>query len=48
MAKGKKKSNDNAGFWDRPQLMNLIADLLFFAAALALLAVQRIFILLTA
>ena len=47
MAKGKKKSNDNAGFWDRPQLMNLIADLLFFAAALALgyaatLAVARL------
>lgn len=36
MAKAKRKTNDNAGFWDRPQLMNLIADLLFFAAALAL------------
>lgn len=36
MAKGRKKPNDNTGFWDRPQLMNLIADLLFFAAALAL------------
>jgi cell division protein FtsQ len=32
----RKKTNDNAGFWDRPQLMNLIADLLFFASALAL------------
>ncbi len=36
MAKAKRKTHDNAGFWDRPQLMNLIADLLFFAAALAL------------
>ena len=47
MAKAKRKSNDNAGFWDRPQLMNLIADLLFFASALALgyaatLAVARL------
>lgn len=32
----RKKVNDNTGFWDRPQLMNLIADLLFFASALAL------------
>lgn len=43
----KRKTNDNAGFWDRPQLMNLVADLLFFAAALALgyaatLAVARL------
>lgn len=43
----RKRTNDNAGFWDRPQLMNLIADLLFFAAALALgyaatLAVARL------
>ena len=47
MAKAKRKSNDNAGFWDRPQLMNLIADLLYFAAALGLgyaatLAVARL------
>lgn len=32
----RKRTHDNAGFWDRPPLMNLIADLLFFAAALAL------------
>ena len=36
MAKGRKKPNDNTGFWDRPPLMNLISDLLFLAAALAL------------
>ena len=47
MAKAKRKSNDNAGFWDRPPLMNLIADLLYFAAALGLgyaatLAVARL------
>jgi len=43
----KRKANDSAGFWDRPPLMNLIADLLFFASALALgyaatLAVARL------
>ncbi len=43
----RKRSNEQAGFWDRPQLMNLIADLLFFAASLALgyaatLAVARL------
>ena len=43
----RKRNHDNAGFWDRPQLMNLIADLLFFAAALGLgyaatLAVARL------
>lgn len=43
----RKKANDNAGLWDRPQLMNLIADLLLFASALALgyaatLAVARL------
>lgn len=43
----KRKTNDATGFWDRPQLMNLIADLLFFASALALgyaatLAVARL------
>lgn len=43
----RKRTNDNAGFWDRPPLMNLIADLLFFVAALALgyaatLAVARL------
>lgn len=32
----RRKTNDNTGFWDRPQLMNLLADLLFFASALAL------------
>ncbi len=47
MAKARKKTHDNAGFWDRPPLMNLIADLLFFAAALGLgyaatLAVARL------
>jgi hypothetical protein len=47
LAKAKRKSNDNAGFWDRPPLMNLIADLLYFAAALGLgyaatLAVARL------
>lgn len=47
MAKARRKPNDNAGLWDRPPLMNLIADLLFFAAALGLgyaatLAVARL------
>ena len=47
MAKTRRKTHDNTGFWDRPQLMNLIADLLFFTAALALgyaatLAVARL------
>ncbi len=47
MAKTRKTNNDSAGFWDRPSLMNLIADLLFFASALALgyaaaLAVARL------
>jgi len=43
----RRKTNDASGFWDRPQLMNLIADLLFLAAVLALgyaavLAVARL------
>lgn len=47
MAKARRKANDNTGFWDRPQLMTLIADLLYFAAALGLgyaatLAVARL------
>lgn len=32
----KRKTNDNAGFWDRPQLMNLLADILLFAGTAAL------------
>jgi cell division protein FtsQ len=41
------KRNDNSEFWDRPQLMNLIADLLLLGAMLALgysalLAVARL------
>jgi len=31
----KKKTHESAGFWDRPQLMGLTANLLFFVAALA-------------
>jgi cell division protein FtsQ len=32
----KRKGNDSGGFWDRPQLMNLLSDLLLFASAAAL------------
>jgi len=32
----RKRTNDAAGFWERPELMNLIADLLMLAALLAL------------
>lgn len=32
----KRKGNDSGGFWDRPQLMNLLSDLLLFVSAAAL------------
>ncbi len=31
-----RKRNDNGGFWERPQLMNMLSDLLLLAASLAL------------
>ncbi len=32
----KKAQREPSGFWDQPQMMNLVADLLYFAATLAL------------
>ena len=32
----KKRPNENTGFWDRPTLINLLGDVLFFSALLAI------------